>query len=156
AAHALATQLLAHRATRAEAIAMLEQASDATDDAETRAAILTRLIEAPTDAEDADGRRRWFERLSDLQRERGNDVDALATAARAARELPQIDALWERAEDLARALSRPDDVAALYEEVLARALPQEQAVAIGERAGQFYAEWVDDSARVVTILERVL
>ena len=156
AARALATQLLAHRATRVETIAMLEKACDAADEAETRTEILTRLIDAPADADDTDSRRRWFERLSDLQRERGSDEEALATAARAARELPQIDALWDRAEKLARALSRPDDVAALYEEVLARALPQEQAVALGERAVQFYEEWFDDSARVVTILERVL
>ena len=130
AARALATQLLAHRATRAETIAMLEQACDAADDVETRAEILTRLIDAPTpvtastearsrpDADDVDARRGWFERLSDLQRDRGDPEAALATAARAARELPQVDALWDRAEELARTLSRPDDVAALYEEVL--------------------------------------
>ena len=35
-------------------------------------------------------------------------------------------------------------------------LPREQAVAIGERAVQFYEEWFDDPARVVRILERVL
>ena len=31
-------------------------------------------------------------------------------------------------------------------DVLARSLPQEQAVAIGERAVQFYEEWFDDPA----------
>ncbi|HEX3769911.1 MAG TPA: tetratricopeptide repeat protein [Polyangiaceae bacterium] len=156
AARALATQLLAHRATRSPTIVILEKACDAADDAETRMDILTRLIDAPPDAEDTDARRRWFERLSELQRERGDDEAALATALRAARELPQIDALWERAEELARALTRPDDVAALYEEVLGRALSPESAVAVGERAVHFYEEWFDDSARVVTVLERVL
>ena len=156
AARAFATQLLAHRATRAETIVVLEQACEAADDADGRADILTRLLDAPADAEDADGRRGWFERLSDLQRDGGRVEAALATAARAARELPQVDALWERAEGLARSLARPDDVAALYEEVLARALPREQAVSLGERAVQFYEEWFDDSARVVRILERVL
>ena len=194
AARALALQLLAHRATRAETIAMLEQACEAADDVAAREEILTRLIEAPTpaatesrtrlpatdddarpregageegeeagseprsrpDPDDAQARQRWFERLSDLQRERGAVEEALATAARAARELPHVSALWDRAEELARAVSRPDDVAALYAEVLARALPREQAVAIGERAVQFYEEWFDDPARVVSILERVL
>ncbi len=65
-------------------------------------------------------------------------------------------ALWERAEALARSLSRPDEVAALYEEVLARALPRDEALATGERAVQFYEEWFEDPARVVRILERVL
>ena len=108
------------------------------------------------DPEDALSRQRWFERLSDLQRERGSLEEALATAARAARELPQVHALWSRAEELARTLARPDDVAALYSDVLARALSRELAVEIGERAVQFYEEWFDDPARVVTILERVL
>ena len=164
AARGLATQLLAHRATRVPTIAMLEQAYEAADDADTRTEILTRLIDAPVggagewgaDAENVEARRGWFERLTDLQRDGGSAEEALATAARAARELPQVDALWDRAEELARTLARPDDVAALYEEVLARALPREQAVAIGERAVQFYEEWFDDSARVVSILERVL
>ncbi|HTB74892.1 MAG TPA: tetratricopeptide repeat protein [Polyangiaceae bacterium] len=195
AARGLAMQLLAHRGTRAETIAMLEQACEATDDAPAREEILRHLIEAPTpagneslarlpaesearlreedaeprsrpgvdgeargrlDPEEAQSRQKWFERLSDLQRERGSVEEALATAARAARELPQVDALWDRAEELARLVSRPDDVAALYADVLARSLPQEQAVAIGERAVQFYEEWFDDPARVVSILERVL
>ncbi len=156
AARAFATQLLTNRATRAETVVVLEQAYEAAEDADARTDILTRLLDAPTDTEDASGRRGWFERLSDLQRDGGQMEEALATAARASRELPQVDALWERAEGLARALARPDDVAALYEEVLARALPREQAVALGERAVQFYEEWFDDSARVVRILERVL
>ncbi len=192
AARALAMQLLAHRATRAETIALLEQACDAADDTAAREEILTHLIEAPMpaseararlaaesearlrpDADDEDdesrprsesrpdpdevqARQRWFERLSDLQRERGNVEEALATAARAARDLPHVSALWDRAEELARVLSRPDDVAALYTDVLSRALPSDLAVGIGERAVQFYEEWFDDPARVVTILERVL
>ncbi len=163
AARALATQLLAHRATRAETIAMLEQACESADDPAARAEILSRLLDAPVapseggaDAEDLEARRGWFERLTDLEREVGGAERALAVAARAARELPQVDALWARTEELARELARPDDVAALYEEVLARALPSDQAVAIGERAVQFYEEWFDDSARVVRILERVL
>ncbi len=155
-ARALATQLLAHRATRAETIVVLEQACEAADDPDARAEILTRLLDAPTDTEEADGRRGWFERLSDLRRESGQMEEALATAMRAARELPHVDALWERAEGLARNLARADDVAALYEEVLARSLPREQAVSLGERAVRFYEEWFDDSARVVRILERVL
>ena len=75
---------------------------------------------------------------------------------RAAREMPDVPRLWDRAEELARTLGRPGEVAALYEEVLARALGREQALSIGERAVQFYEEWFEDPARVVRILERVL
>jgi tetratricopeptide (TPR) repeat protein len=112
--------------------------------------------ESRPDPEEVQARQRWYERLSDLQREGGNPEEALATAARAARDLPHVSALWDRAEELARVVSRPDDVAALYTDVLSRALPSELAVGIGERAVQFYEEWFDDPARVVTILERVL
>jgi tetratricopeptide (TPR) repeat protein len=155
-ARALAAQLLAHRATRADAITMLEHACDASDDIDARAQILTRLLDAPADADDAQARHGWFERLCDLQRDRQELGAALATAVRAAREMPETRPLWDRAEDLARALSRPDEVAALYEEVLARSLGRELALAIGERAVQFYEEWFEDPSRVVRVLERVL
>jgi tetratricopeptide (TPR) repeat protein len=155
-ARALAAQLLAHRATRADAVAMLEQACDASDDVEARTQILARLLDAPADADEAQARRRWFERLCDLQRDQRELDAAMATAIRAARDMPETRPLWDRAEELARALARPNDVAALYEEVLARPLGRELALAIGERAVQFYEEWFEDSARVVRVLERVL
>ncbi len=155
-ARALASQLLAHRSTRGDTIAMLEQACDATEDAEVRTQILTRLLEAPADADDSTARRGWFERLADLQRDQGGQEAALATAVRAAREMPEVSALWDRAEELARSLHRPDEVAALYEEVLARPLGREDVLSIGERAVQFHEEWFEDSSRAVRILERVL
>ena len=52
-ARALASQLLAHRTTRAGAIEMLEQACDASDDAAVKEQILTRLLDAPADADDS-------------------------------------------------------------------------------------------------------
>jgi tetratricopeptide (TPR) repeat protein len=156
AALSLAVQLLSHRPTRAETIALFEHALESADDPEARVDILTRLIDAPAAVEDAEARRGWFERLCDLYRERGAEDAALAIAVRAARELPDVGALWDRAEELARAVSSADDVAALYEDVLARTLSREQALSIGERAVKFYEEWFEDPARVVTILERVL
>ena len=155
-ARALAAQLLAHRATRADAIAMLEQACDASDDVEARAQILTRLLDAPADADDAAARRGWFERLCDLQRERATSRRRWRRPCGRPARCRTSPRLWDRAEELARTLGRPDEVAALYEEVLARSLGREQALAIGERAVQFYEEWFEDPARVVRILERVL
>jgi tetratricopeptide (TPR) repeat protein len=155
-ARTLASQLLAHRATRAGAIAMLEQACDATDDGAVKEQILTRLLDAPAEADDSSARQGWFERLAEQMRARGDDDAALAVVVRATRELPEVRALWDRAEELARALGRADEVAALYGEVLARPLPRESALAIGERAVQFYEEWFEDPGRVVRILERLL
>ncbi len=155
-ARALASQLLAHRATRSGAIAMLEQACDASDDEGAKEQILTRLLDAPNDSDDSSARRGWFERLCDQLRSRGDDEAALAIALRATREMPEVPPLWDRAEELARVLKRADEVAALYGEVLARSLSRDQALSIGERAVQFYEEWFEDPARVVRILERVL
>ncbi len=153
-ARALAGRLLDQPSTRPDAIRMLEQACDATEDPAIRAEILARLIDAPET--DAEARRVWFERLCDLQREEEGPERAMATAARAAREMLSVAPLWDRAEALARALSRPEEMAALYEEVLARPLTHEQARIIGERAVQFYEEWFEDPGRVVRILERML
>jgi tetratricopeptide (TPR) repeat protein len=153
---ALAAQLLMNRATRSEAVTILEAACEATEDFGARAQILARLLDAPSDDDDANARHRWYERLCDLQRDSGDVEGALATSIRATRETPQVAALWERAEALARKVSRPDDVAALYAEVLARTLPRDEALAMGERAVQFYEEWFEDRGRVVRILERVL
>ena len=156
----LAGQLLGHAETRAETIRMLEDACEATDDGTARADILARLLDAPAGTDDGrtlrDQRCAWFERLSDLQREQTGLETAMATAVRAAREMPDVVGLWDRAEGLARALSHPEEMAALYEEVLARALTRDDARAIGERAVQFYEEWFEDSGRVVRILDRVL
>jgi golgin subfamily B member 1 len=155
-ARSLSGRLLTDRATRADAIRMLEQACDATDDSAARTEILGGLLDTPTDGEDTQARRTWFERLCDLEREEGNLQAAMRTAVRAAREIPDVPELWDRAESVARALSRPEEMAALYEQVLARPLTSAQARTIGERAVQFSEEWFEDSAGVVRVLERVL
>ncbi len=156
---ALSSRLLAHPETRAEACALLERACDATEDEGARTRILTALLDAtsgPPLEEPWALRAGWFERLCTLQRGCGLLDAALATALRAARETPNAPASWDRAEALARDLSRPDEVAALYEEVLARPLGREHTVAIGERAVQFYEEWFEDAGHLVRILDRVL
>ena len=66
-------------------------------------AILTRLLDAPADADDAAARRGWFERLCESARDRKDVEGALATAVRAAREMPDVAPLWDRAEELAGA-----------------------------------------------------
>jgi len=153
---ALCTRLLASEETRTAAIAMLERTLESVDDPETRAQVLGHLLDTPSDAASQDLRHGWFERLLDLRQERGEHDEALATIVRAAAELPTIDALWERAEALARTVKRPDEVAALYAKVLASPLAREDALAIGQRAVAFHEEWFEDSERVVRILERVL
>jgi tetratricopeptide (TPR) repeat protein len=153
---ALSARLLGSEESRAPAIAMLERTLESVDDAEVRAQILVRLLETPTDAASRGLRRGWFERLLDLRQARGELEEALATIVRAASELPTVESLWERAEALARAARRPDEIAALYARVLASPLGREEALALGQRAVAFHEEWFEDSERVVRILERMV
>ncbi len=153
----LAVRLLSIPGTHADAIVMLEKALDAAEDLELRVRILHSVLDTPTEPPDPrELRRRWFERLLDLYRGQGRADLALETALAAARELPTVNSLWDRAEELARELARPHEVAELYHAALAEPLPRDSALALGERAVAFHEEWFEDSAGVVRILERVL
>jgi len=155
-ARALAARLLGHEETRSEATRVLDRACDEADDGSARARILECLLDAPAGPADANARAGWFARLIDVRLEGADPQGALATTIRAVRELPEVVTLWDRAEELARTLGRPDEVTALYDEVLARPLPRDQALRLGQRAVQFHDEWFEDSAAAVRILERVL
>ncbi len=152
---ALTSRLLGSAATRADAIALLEGACERVD-VEARIRIVTDLLDSPATTQDAEKRRIWFGRVCDLERGQSRTGSAIAWASRATREMPDEAALWDRAEELARELARPDEVALAYQEVLGRALTAEQAAFVGERAVQFHEEWFEEPREVVRILERVL
>lgn len=83
-----------------------------------------------------------------------NEFDA---AVDAVKKTPADLESWDVIESLTDELSRPDEVAALYREVLARDLPMELAVALGERAANFIEEWFgDDPTASQDVLLRVL
>ncbi|MCL2447549.1 MAG: tetratricopeptide repeat protein, partial [Polyangiaceae bacterium] len=155
-ARALVTRLLQRPESRPEAAALLESVYEAIGDSEAREHISASLLEAPLGDGDRGARTRWFERLCDLQRDGGRLEAALATAVRGAGEMPEVESLWARAEDLARAVSKAGDVARLYRVVLSGALAGEHAATIGERAARFYEEWFDDPSHVASILDRVI
>jgi tetratricopeptide (TPR) repeat protein len=157
AALALAAQLLGLSKAHDQAVAILERAEAAAEEPNQRAKILRHLLDARTDPPDPrELRKRWYERLLDVYRAQGRLDLALATALGAVEELPVVDSLLDRAEELARELERPGEVAELYHRALAQPLPQESALKLGRRAVAFHEEWFEDSAGVVRILERVL
>lgn len=81
----------------------------------------------------------------------------LLAALEAARATPREDSTWDALEQVAGALQRPDEVAALFREVLARDLPAEVATRIGLRAVRFHDEWFGgEDERLVETLMRVL
>jgi tetratricopeptide (TPR) repeat protein len=150
----LAAKLLRDPDVTARAAEVLEKSLDAVDDPATRVDILQRLIGHGEPGSDL--RLGQYERLLDLLGESGKQAEAYETVVKAAKELPSHAALWDRAETLARQVSQPDPVAALYEEVLRQDLPKSEAIELGQRAVAFYEEWFEDGVRVVGILERLL
>jgi tetratricopeptide (TPR) repeat protein len=156
----LAAKLLHDPEVTARAAEVLEKSLDAVDDPLMRVDILQRLIGhgevLSPGTRGSEVRLGQYERLLDLLAEVDKGGEAYEMVVRAAKELPRHAVLWDRAETIARQLSQPDPVAALYEEVLRQDLPKSEAIELGQRAVAFYEEWYEDGSRVVGILERLL
>ncbi len=150
----LAARLLRDPEVTTRAAEVLEKSLDAVEDPARRVDILQRLLSSGEPG--ADVRLGQYDRLLDILGDLGREGEASEVVLRAAKELPHQSTLWDRAENLARTLSTPDPLAALYEEVLRGELPQGEAVELGQRAVAFYEEWFEDGLRVVGILERLL
>ncbi len=82
-------------------------------------------------------------------------IETLQERLRDASETPTNEALWDAVEAAARDLQAPDDVEALYLDVLARPLPLETLAWLGPRAVAFHDEWSADADGLVKLLERV-
>ncbi len=90
--------------------------------------------------------------------ETGTPVDETFQAAAAqARQDPSDDAAWDALEDFAASSQRPDEVGALYREVLQGPLPDGVASSLSERVVQFHEEWFrEDSPQLIEALRCVL
>ncbi|MBT8493106.1 MAG: hypothetical protein KJO07_08610, partial [Deltaproteobacteria bacterium] len=85
------------------------------------------------------------------------DRTEFEAALAAARENPQQEEVWDDVEGLAAELDSPDEVAALFKEVLQEDLSPELADQLGERAAGFFEEWFgDDPTGLAEVLGRVL
>ncbi len=79
------------------------------------------------------------------------------TAAATVKSAPHSTAAWESIEELARDADKPDDMVALYREVLQKGLDPQVVEMIGERAGAWCDEWFGDDPKVTEgILAKVL
>ena len=159
----LTVKLLRDPDVTVRAAEVLEKCLDAVEEPTMRVEILERLLAAGEPG--TEHRLGQYERLLDILTDASagapelakNSEQAFEVVVRGAKELPREASLWDRAETIARQLSQPDPVAALYEEVLRRPdLPKAEAIELGQRAVAFYEEWFEDSLRVVGILERLL
>ncbi|MBX3250328.1 MAG: tetratricopeptide repeat protein [Myxococcales bacterium] len=83
--------------------------------------------------------------------------DVFTAAAAAVRTDAADESAWDQLEELAAESQRPDEVAALYREVLSQRLNGQTASVLAQRAVQFHEEWFrEDSPSLVEVLERVL
>ncbi len=85
------------------------------------------------------------------------DLSRFKEATAEVKHSPHAVSAWEEAENLAAELDKPDEIVALFNEVLAEKLEPEVAEMIGERAGSFCDEWFGDDPKVLEkILTRVM
>ena len=146
---------LMHPSSRDRATEMLEKACDAAKSPEQGMEILETLLEVSAGRDElAESRIGWYHRLIDYRR--SDPLVALNIAVQGAREHPTDDALWQDAEQFARAVEQPEPVATTQKALLEDDLDAELAEKIGERAVEFHEEWFDDTEAVVSLLERVL
>src|SRR5262249_8358283 len=123
---------------RVRATAILERAAGAANDPALAVALIERLASAraapPPRAPAA-----WFAKLLDRYEDRP-DV-TLGLTLRALGELPGDDALWDRAERLARQIDKAAAVADAYEAALESSLEPAALGRVGRRAVAFCEEW---------------
>ncbi|OJY16686.1 MAG: hypothetical protein BGO98_10815 [Myxococcales bacterium 68-20] len=108
----LAARLLANAEVAERAAKVLETSLDAVDDPDQKINVFDCLITQ------GEPRRDLYERYLDTLAERGRADAAYAVALRAVRALPAEQALWDRAEQIARQLSSAEPLADTYEQVL--------------------------------------
>lgn len=136
----------------ATAAALVRAAQKA--DESTRAAMLRVLIDASDGSLDLRPQRaQWYGELVELT---ADSEAAFAIALEGAASLPEIDALWDAAERLARRTQRPNAVVEAHRRALEQRLEPEVAEAIGRRMVDFHEEWFEDPDTVLRLLERVL
>jgi tetratricopeptide (TPR) repeat protein len=147
----LLVKLLPHAEIGPEASRLLEASLESADGAAKKRvlqALVSGAVEAPVDR-----RRGWHGQLLDLATSQDESYSVLL---RALAELPVELPWWDRAEQLARALDRPQELSDLYQASIGKDISVEDAIEIGQRAVAFHEEWFDDAAAVVRILERMV
>ena len=81
--------------------------------------------------------------------------DSLRQAIARVRATLDDDALWDELDEAARDADRPDEVSALYREVIADNHDPELLLRIGQRGVAFHEEWYEDGAHAIEILKRL-
>lgn len=89
--------------------------------------------------------------------DQGRREESFAGVLAACRAAPEKPETWAQAEELADALQRPDDLAAVYREVLEGHLSRPVRQELARRAARFHEEWFgDDPDTMSSLLARII
>jgi lipopolysaccharide biosynthesis regulator YciM len=154
AAHQLMQKTLADATARGAIVERLEELANEADPA-TRLRVYEFLVKAHTEtAAMGDARRRWFQRVVDLNENRS---EALRLAVEGALEMPDDVTLWESAESVAREVGQGDLVSRAYHRALGnRKIDPELAETLARRMIAFEGEYGTSSPLLVETLQRML
>jgi DNA-binding SARP family transcriptional activator len=154
AAHQMLQRTLADAGARAQVVERLEQLAEGAD-RPTRVRVYGFLLKARDEtATMGEARRRWHERLVDLEEQ---PAAALQAAVDGAVEFPAVTHLWETAETVARSHGLGEAVSRAYHKVLVEgALAPALTESIARRMLAFEDEVGAASPRLVEALQRTL
>ena len=154
AAHQMLQRTLADASARAQVVERLEQLAEGSD-RPTRVRVYGFLLKARDEtATMGEARRRWHERLVDLEEQ---PAAALQAAVDGAVEFPAVTHLWETAETVARSHGLGEAVSRAYHKVLVEgALAPALIESIARRMLAFEDEVGAASPRLVEALQRTL
>lgn len=136
---------------RSRAAEAIEAIASETSNAELLAVLVTASEADPAAFPRA---RDWYARLLSLRGEQ--PAAALEIAARAAAAYPDDERFWTAAIDGARALERPDPIAAGFCAALETELDPELGERLGRRVVEFLEEWPAGADLLVPVLERMI
>jgi Tfp pilus assembly protein PilF len=152
----LSLTALAVDESAAKSAELLERIAEATESLADRARVYQAIFDSAAASSLGEARPRLFEAWLSAVEE--DPAKALEVAARAAREAPEVEEFWDRAEALARESEQPRIVGDAYRIVLsdAKRLTEEITLRIGERGVSFQEEWFDDAAALTQMLRLVV
>ncbi len=154
AVHQMMQKTLADAAARGPIVERLEELADEAEPA-IRLRVYEFLVKAHAEtASMGDARRRWILKVVELDE---NRLEALRTAIEGAIEMPDVIALWESAETVAREVEQGDLMSRAYHRALGnRKIDPELAETIAKRMIAFEGEYGPASPLLVETLQRML
>lgn len=139
---------------RQRAAELLQRVVTLVNDPSAQIAVLESLLQVTRDTQGFESARaEWTLQLLDLRGD--NDESSLALILQEASVLATQDALWDRAEQIARNMGQPEGVLHAYNEAFVAAIVPEVAEQVGRRLVEFQEEWSDDVSKTLPLMQTI-